>query len=100
MPSTNQPANQPPVPHVRQQNGHAQAQDESIDPWVNTSTGNGRRVSVDVNNGSKVVLFTEPHRCLHIPPRYEADEHGKLLVDEDRVTDIEALIHSGCRTRR
>ena len=51
-------------------------------------------------NGSQVVLFTEPHRNFYLPPAYSANQDGELLVDEDRVADIEALIRSGCRTRR
>ena len=65
----------------RQQNGHEPAPAATV-------------------NGSQVVLFTEPHRNFYLPPAYSANQDGELLVDEDRVADIEALIRSGCRTRR
>jgi hypothetical protein len=48
-----------------------------------------------------VVLFCEPHRAFWTGARrYDADEHGELLVERGAIEDIAALQHSGCRTRR
>ena len=79
-------------PQPRRQQGRAS---------ISTPGGNGHEPAQAATvNGSQVVLFTEPHRNFYLPPAYAANQHGELLVDEDRVADIEALIRSGCRTRR
>jgi hypothetical protein len=47
-----------------------------------------------------VVLYAAPFQRFWVGAHYEADERGELLVEEDAVDAIDALVCSGCRRRR
>jgi hypothetical protein len=87
-----------------------------IAPPVEYSTAASEIVAKPVQNGADsekpkagnkpvragfVVLFTEPFRAFWVGNRkYEASEHGEILVDELEIEDARTLRQAGCRTRR